>query len=114
MEEGRPIFLQIAEQLENSIIDGTLPEDGQVPAANDGVSFSIQENTIYGLLGRNGAGKTTLMRILTGHDFATSGHARMLGADPFENDAVLSRLCFVKESQKYPDNFRVRHVLRAA
>jgi ABC-2 type transport system ATP-binding protein len=82
--------------------------------ALDGVSFALSENTIYGLLGRNGAGKTTLMRILAGHDFATSGQARVLGADPFENEAVLSRLCFVKESQKYPDNFRVRHVLRAA
>ncbi len=39
MEEGRPIFLQIAEQLENSIIDGTLPEDGQVPSTNELAAF---------------------------------------------------------------------------
>jgi ABC-2 type transport system ATP-binding protein len=82
--------------------------------ALDRISFSLRENAIYGLLGRNGAGKTTLMRILAGHDFATSGKARVLGADPFENETVLSRLCFVKESQRYPDAFRVLHVLRAA
>ncbi len=39
MEEGRPIFLQIAEQLENSIIDGTLPEDAQVPSTNELAAF---------------------------------------------------------------------------
>lgn len=39
MDEGRPIFLQIAELLENSIIDGTLPEDGQVPSTNELAAF---------------------------------------------------------------------------
>ena len=31
MDEGRPLFLQIAEQIENSIIDGSLAEEGQAP-----------------------------------------------------------------------------------
>jgi GntR family transcriptional regulator len=39
MDEGRPIFLQIAEQLENSIIDGTLAEDAQVPSTNELAAF---------------------------------------------------------------------------
>lgn len=39
MDEGRPIFLQIAELLENAIIDGTLPEDGQVPSTNELAAF---------------------------------------------------------------------------
>jgi DNA-binding transcriptional regulator YhcF (GntR family) len=39
MEDGRPIFLQIAEQLENSIIDGTLAEDAQVPSTNELAAF---------------------------------------------------------------------------
>jgi ABC-2 type transport system ATP-binding protein len=82
--------------------------------ALDDVSFSIREHTIYGLLGRNGAGKTTLMQILTGQGFATSGQVEVFGAAPYENDAVLSDVCFVKESQRYPDSFTVRHALRAA
>jgi GntR family transcriptional regulator len=39
MDEGRPIFLQIAEQLENSIIDGTLPEEARVPSTNELAAF---------------------------------------------------------------------------
>jgi GntR family transcriptional regulator len=39
MEEGRPIFLQIAEQLENSIIDGSLVEEEQVPSTNELAAF---------------------------------------------------------------------------
>ena len=82
--------------------------------ALDDVSFALEPDRIHGLLGRNGAGKTTLMRILTGLERPTSGSAAMFGADPFENAAVLQRICFVKEAQVYPENFRVPHVLAAA
>ncbi|WP_299959802.1 ABC transporter ATP-binding protein [uncultured Modestobacter sp.] len=78
------------------------------------VSTEIQADTITGLLGRNGAGKTTLMQVLTGHRVPTSGQVRVLGQAPFENDAVLRRLCFIKEGQRYPDHFRVCDALAAA
>src|SRR6476659_10565106 len=39
MDDGRPIFLQIAEQVENSIIDGSLPEESQVPSTNELAAF---------------------------------------------------------------------------
>jgi ABC-2 type transport system ATP-binding protein len=83
-------------------------------AALDNVSFSIEENSIYGLLGRNGAGKSTLMQILTGQVIATGGSVEVLGGHPYENDTVLSQLCFVKESQRYPDLYTVANTLRAA
>ena len=83
-------------------------------AALDDVSLELAENTIHGLLGRNGAGKTTLMRILTGQAFATSGTVEVFGQHPYENAGVLLRTCFVKESQHYPEKFRVKHALRAA
>ena len=35
MDDSRPIFLQIAEQIENDIISGALPEETQVPSTNE-------------------------------------------------------------------------------
>lgn len=82
--------------------------------AVDDVSFTIEKDTIYGLLGRNGAGKTTVMSILTAQNFATSGDVRVFGEHPYENARVLQRLCFVRESQKYPDDSTARHAFRSA
>src|SRR4051794_1107638 len=39
MDDGRPIFQQIAELIENSIIDGSLAEEAQVPSTNELASF---------------------------------------------------------------------------
>ncbi len=34
LEDGKPLFLQIAEMIENSIIDGSLAEEAQAPSSN--------------------------------------------------------------------------------
>lgn len=39
MDENRPIFQQIAEQIENDIISGALPEETQVPSTNEFAAF---------------------------------------------------------------------------
>jgi daunorubicin resistance ABC transporter ATP-binding subunit len=49
--------------------------------ALDGVSFRVEEGTVFGLLGPNGSGKTTAVRILTTILKADSGQARVLGHD---------------------------------
>ncbi|MFD3450099.1 ABC transporter ATP-binding protein [Microbacteriaceae bacterium 4G12] len=79
--------------------------------AVDDVSFTMESGKIYGLLGRNGAGKTTIMHMLTAQMFPTSGKVRVFGEAPYENNRVLSQICFIKESQKYPDHFQVIDVL---
>lgn len=82
--------------------------------AVDDISFTIERDSIYGLLGRNGAGKTTVMSILTAQNFPTAGEVRVFGESPYENAAVLSRMCFVRESQKYPDDATPLHAFRIA
>jgi ABC-2 type transport system ATP-binding protein len=82
--------------------------------ALDEVSFALAEHAIHGLLGRNGAGKTTAMQILTAQAFATSGTVEVFGRHPYENRDVLRQVCFVKESQRYPDVYQVGHALGAA
>ncbi|KNY05096.1 ABC transporter ATP-binding protein [Microbacterium sp. GCS4] len=82
--------------------------------ALDNVSLSLDGGAIYGLLGRNGAGKTTLMSILTAQNFESSGTVKVFGEHPYENTHVLNRVCFVRESQKYPDDAYPRHAFQAA
>ncbi len=86
---------------------------GRVVAV-DHVSFSIEANKIYGLLGRNGAGKTTVMRLITAQVFGYGGDVKVFGEAPYENARVLSQICFVKDNQKYPNTYRVIDVFEQA
>ncbi|WP_040949324.1 ABC transporter ATP-binding protein [Gorillibacterium massiliense] len=86
---------------------------GKVKAVQD-VSFTLEADKIYGLLGRNGAGKTTIMHMITAQQFQTSGDIRVFGEDPYENAGVLQKICFIKESLKYPDQFTFANVLSVA
>jgi ABC-2 type transport system ATP-binding protein len=53
---------------------------GKLPVrALDGVSFGVEEGTVFGLLGPNGSGKTTAVRILTTILQPDGGTARVLG-----------------------------------
>jgi ABC-2 type transport system ATP-binding protein len=49
--------------------------------ALDGLSFSVEEGTVFGLLGPNGAGKSTAVRILTTLARADEGSAQVAGYD---------------------------------
>ncbi len=39
IDEGRPLFLQIAESVEDSIVDGSLPEESRAPSTNELAAF---------------------------------------------------------------------------
>ncbi|PYI39667.1 GntR family transcriptional regulator [Arthrobacter psychrolactophilus] len=39
IDDSRPIFLQIAEMIENDIVDGVLAEEAQVPSTNEFAAF---------------------------------------------------------------------------
>jgi len=54
------------------------------------------------------------MSIVAGQDRPTSGRVEVLGEDPFENESVLSRISFVRDNQRYPDDYRLHHALRIA
>jgi ABC-2 type transport system ATP-binding protein len=49
--------------------------------AVDNVTFSVEENEIFGFLGPNGAGKTTTIKMLTTLLRPTSGTAKVVGFD---------------------------------
>ena len=49
--------------------------------AVDGISFTVAEGSVTGLLGGNGAGKTTTIAMLLGMLIPTAGTIRVMGAD---------------------------------
>jgi ABC-2 type transport system ATP-binding protein len=61
-------------------VNGLEKHYGEVRAV-DGISFSVAEGEVFGLLGHNGAGKTTTIRMLTGRARPTAGTATVAGYD---------------------------------
>lgn len=39
IEEGKPLFVQIAEQVEDSVVEGSLAEEAQAPSTNELAAF---------------------------------------------------------------------------
>ncbi|WP_453991419.1 ATP-binding cassette domain-containing protein [Bacillus nitroreducens] len=70
------------------------------------VSFELNGNKIYGLLGRNGAGKTSLLSILASFREPTSGTITINGETPFENPNIMQQVAFLynKDYKDESDN----------
>jgi len=65
-----------------------------------GISFTIPSGEFTGLIGANGAGKTTLLKILSGLIPPSSGHAKVLGVDPFERSMEFRKQISIVMGQK--------------
>lgn len=79
---------------------------GQVTALSD-VSLTLEDDKIYGLLGRNGAGKSTLLNIITNRIFPDEGEVLVNGLPAMENDTALQQIYMMSEKSYYPDSMRV-------
>ncbi|MCY4277126.1 MAG: ABC transporter ATP-binding protein [Gammaproteobacteria bacterium] len=67
--------------------------------AVEGVSFSLSEGEIVGLLGHNGAGKSTILKLITGALEPDSGEVRVDGsAMGVADDAVKSKIGYLPEN----------------
>ena len=85
---------------------------GEVTAV-DGISFVLRPGSITALLGGNGAGKTTTISMLMGLTTATSGTARVFGADMArERTKVLHRMNFESPYVDIPHRLTVAQNLR--
>jgi len=69
--------------------------------ALNNLSFSVKENTIFGIVGANGAGKTTLIKILSGLISPTSGKIFINGMDYKENSRNIKRLVGTISSKSF-------------
>lgn len=76
--------------------------------ALDNITLKLEDNKIYGLLGRNGAGKTTLLNLMTNRIFPSNGEILLDGEQVTENDQALSKIYFMTETNFYPEWMTVK------
>ncbi len=82
-------------------------------AALNGVSFTVQEGELFGLLGTNGAGKTTTVEILQGLRRPGGGTVEVLGLDPaVAGDRLRRRIGAQLQDAALPERMRVGEALR--
>ncbi len=78
----------------------------------DGVTFSMQNDEVLGLLGRNGAGKTTLIHIAIGMLYPHAGSVRVFGLLPTEDPvAIKKRIGYVAEDQILPPSSNIAEMI---
>jgi len=78
-----------------------------------GVSITIAEHSITGLIGRNGSGKTTLMKILAGILDITGGEVEVFGGRPMDNLPVLNNLVYTYHNVAYEQSLNLKTILFA-
>ncbi|WP_027963637.1 ABC transporter ATP-binding protein [Halalkalibacillus halophilus] len=80
-------------------------------AAVDDVTFTIEENTITGLIGRNGAGKTTLLKTIMGYFKPSSGSVRVFEENPFNSLKVSANAIYVDDYMTLPQDVPLSNIL---
>ena len=80
--------------------------------AVDGISFSVGEGEIFGLLGTNGAGKSTTVECVQGLRDPDGGRIRVLGLDPHRDEGTLRpRIGSQLQESALPDRIKVWEAL---
>lgn len=88
-------------------INGVNKSFGDLKAL-DNIVATIQEGSIFGLVGTNGAGKSTLLRILSGVLKADTGSALIDGEDVYENPAAKAKVCFLSDTAYFFPNATIQ------
>ena len=70
-------------------------------AALDGLTMTVPDGAIYGLVGPNGSGKSTLLRHITGIYRQDSGEVLINGEPVFENTAVKAKTAYIPDDIFY-------------
>ena len=81
-------------------------------AAVDGISFSVDQGEIFGIVGPNGAGKTTTLEIIEGLLKPTQGSVHVLGRDiQSEASYIKARIGVQLQSSAYYDYLDLTEIL---
>lgn len=78
----------------------------------DGVSFTVDEGEVFGIVGPNGAGKTTTVESIAGLRRPDGGEIRVMGLDPRQDEPEIRRLLGVQlQESTLPPRLTVREAL---
>jgi ABC-2 type transport system ATP-binding protein len=92
-------------------VEGLRKAYGETVAV-DGISFTVEEEEIFGMVGPNGAGKTTTIECLEGLRKADGGRVRVLGLDPQqESHALRQRTGMQLQQSNLPERMKVWEAL---
>ncbi|QQZ09351.1 ABC transporter ATP-binding protein [Heyndrickxia vini] len=75
------------------------------------ITFTIEPNTITGIIGRNGAGKTTLLKIIAGFFRETSGEIKVFSKKPFNNLFVSANTIYIDDQMNLPASLQLIEIL---
>ncbi|MGO1470550.1 MAG: ATP-binding cassette domain-containing protein, partial [Tissierella sp.] len=78
------------------------------------INLKLDEDKIYGLLGRNGVGKTTLLNIISNSIKADRGEVFFNGQGVYENSKALENIAMVKESGFGVEDIKVKKIFKGA
>jgi ABC-2 type transport system ATP-binding protein len=82
--------------------EGVTKRFGNDVIANDGVTFTVEDGEVFGLLGHNGAGKTTLVSQVVGLLRPDAGSIRLAGIDAVADPARARQLCSLQAQTNAP------------
>ena len=80
--------------------------------ALDGLTLTVPESAVYGLVGPNGAGKSTLIRHLTGIYRQDAGELRINGELVYENPAVKAKIASIPDEIPYWSQATIEDMMR--
>lgn len=84
----------------------------QKTVAVDGITAKIEEDKIYGILGRNGAGKSTLLNIISNRIIANEGEVLIDGEEAVENNSAQEKVFLMSEVDMYPASMNTVQILK--
>lgn len=70
----------------------------------DGVSITVPDSSVFGLVGINGAGKSTLLRLIAGVLRKDGGQVCVDGEEVYENELVKQEIFFLPDDPFYTSN----------
>lgn len=94
------------------MVEGLRRSYGKIEAVR-GVTLSIPEGCIFGLLGKNGAGKTSIIEMIEGIRRPDSGTITVQGLDPFRDARRVRQLIGAQlQTIAIPDRLRVSEAIK--